>query len=126
MDELELAQTELQRAQQVLKQGAGSPRDVDNYRRTVTQSEGVVGEYQAELTDARYDLERTVVRAPSDGFVTQLTLRPGATALPIGLKPVMTFMHEFDTLTCRITRCDCLLVADTTARLCSPSNCLPA
>jgi multidrug resistance efflux pump len=94
MDELELAQTELQRAQQVLKQGAGSPRDVDNYRRTVAQSEGAVGEYQAELTDARYDLEHSVVRAPSDGFVTQLTLRPGATAPPIGLKPVMTFIHK--------------------------------
>lgn len=94
MDELKLAQTELQRAEKVYKQGAGSPRDVDNYRRKVAQSEGSVGEYQAELDDARYDLEQTLVRAPSDGFVTQLALRPGAMALPIGLKPVMTFIHK--------------------------------
>ena len=49
------------------------------------ESDGVnpeVREVQAQLDKARWDLEQTVVRAPSDGYVPQLTLRPGQMAVP--------------------------------------------
>lgn len=47
----------------------------------------------AELRKAEFDLEQTVVRAPTDGFATQLALRPGVMAVPLPLAPVMTFVH---------------------------------
>lgn len=47
----------------------------------------------AELDTARYELEQTVVRAPTDGMVLQLFLRPGMYAIPMPLRPVMVFMH---------------------------------
>src|SRR5262245_5169597 len=50
-----------------------------------------VREVQAMLDKARWDLEQTVVRAPSDGYVPQLTLRPGQIVVPLPLKPVMVF-----------------------------------
>ena len=53
-----------------------------------------VARLQAELEQARYDLERTVVRAPTSGYVTQLLLRPGMMAVPVPLRPVMVFVHE--------------------------------
>ena len=53
-----------------------------------------VARLQAELEKARYDLERTVVRAPTNGYVTQLLLRPGMMAAALPLRPVMTFVHE--------------------------------
>ena len=34
------------------------------------------------------------MRAPTDGYVTQLALRPGMMAVPLPLKPVMTFVHD--------------------------------
>ena len=34
-----------------------------------------------------------MVRAPTDGYVTQLALRPGVMAVPLPLAPVMTFVH---------------------------------
>ena len=51
-----------------------------------------VREVQAELDNARWRLDQTVVRAPSDGYVPQLTLRPGQIVLPVPLKPVMVFV----------------------------------
>ena len=53
-----------------------------------------VARLQAELEKARYDLERTVVRAPTSGYVSQLLLRPGMMAVNLPLRPVMTFVHD--------------------------------
>ncbi len=53
-----------------------------------------VARIQAELDSARFDLEQTVVRAPTDGVVVQLFLRPGMYAVPMPLRPVMVFMHN--------------------------------
>jgi multidrug resistance efflux pump len=53
-----------------------------------------VARLQAELEKARYDLERTVVRAPTGGYVTQLLLRPGMMAVSMPLRPVMVFVHD--------------------------------
>ena len=53
-----------------------------------------VARIQAELAQARYDLERTVVRAPTGGYVTQLLLRPGMMAVSLPLRPVMVFVHD--------------------------------
>lgn len=47
----------------------------------------------AELRKAEFNLDQTVVRAPTDGFATQLALRPGVMAVPLPLAPVMTFVH---------------------------------
>lgn len=47
---------------------------------------------QGDLDGAIYDLEQTVVRAPADGVVTQMALRRGAMAVPIPLRPVMSFI----------------------------------
>lgn len=53
-----------------------------------------VARLQAELDTARYELDQTVVRAPTDGVVVQLFLRPGMYAVPMPLRPVMVFMHD--------------------------------
>ncbi len=51
---------------------------------------------EAALAQAEFNLNETVVRAPTRGFVTQLALRPGMMAVPLPLKPVMTFVHSED------------------------------
>jgi multidrug resistance efflux pump len=57
-----------------------------------------VARLQAELRDAEYDLEETVVTAPTDGYVTQLFLRPGMIAVPMPLRPVIVFIHSEDNI----------------------------
>lgn len=49
---------------------------------------------QAELVKAQFELEQTTVRAPADGVVTQLALRKGVMAVPIPLRPALTFIPD--------------------------------
>jgi multidrug resistance efflux pump len=44
------------------------------------------------LEKARWDLDQTVVRAPSDGYVPQVLLQPGQMATALGLQPLMVFI----------------------------------
>ena len=52
-----------------------------------------VARMTAELADAQFDLDQTVTRAPSLGFVTQVILRPGMYVVPAPLRPVMAFVN---------------------------------
>lgn len=46
----------------------------------------------AQLREAQFKLDNTVVRAPSDGYVSTVGLCPGTMSTALGLKPVMTFV----------------------------------
>jgi len=63
------------------------------YTSTVGGVNTTVARLQAELADAQYDLDQTVTRAPSDGFVTQVALRPGLYVVPVPLRPAMVFVN---------------------------------
>jgi multidrug resistance efflux pump len=52
-----------------------------------------VARLTADLRDAEYNLDQTTVRAPTDGYVTQLFLRPGMMAAS---SPTMIFIHADD------------------------------
>jgi len=49
---------------------------------------------QSQLADAEWRLEQTVYRAPADGVVVALSLRPGAMAVPLPITPAMTFVED--------------------------------
>ncbi|PNH90952.1 hypothetical protein C1M56_01485 [Vibrio diazotrophicus] len=66
------------------------------YESEINGENTTVARMQAELVQAEFNLEQTVVTAPTDGFVTQLALRPGMMAVPLPLAPVMTFVHTED------------------------------
>jgi multidrug resistance efflux pump len=53
-----------------------------------------VARLQAELDTAKFNLEQSVVRAPTDGTVQQNFLRPGMYAASLPLRPVMIFLHN--------------------------------
>ncbi|HVZ54698.1 MAG TPA: HlyD family secretion protein [Pseudolabrys sp.] len=76
---------------------AGARADEERARLAYSSNiEGVnttVARLRAEVADAAYDLEQTVTRAPADGFVTQLALRPGMYIVPAPLRPVMVFVN---------------------------------
>jgi len=53
----------------------------------------LVAQAKASLATAQWELDQTVVRAPTNGFVSQLLLRPGMMAVPLPLRPVGVFVH---------------------------------
>jgi len=84
---LAVASEDLQRATSLVKKGVGNIRDRD-------LAQGKVDELSAQLANAEYDLQQTVVRAPTDGYITQVALRPGAMAVKLPLRPSMVFVHR--------------------------------
>jgi multidrug resistance efflux pump len=67
---LALAKTRLDQKTQLLKTGAGKEVDVQ-------QTQANFDQLTAQLSGANWNLEQTIVRAPTDGFVSNLVLRPG-------------------------------------------------
>ncbi|VTM41676.1 auxiliary transport protein, MFP family [Klebsiella quasipneumoniae] len=46
----------------------------------------------AQLQKAQFQLDNTVVRAPEDGYVSTVGLRPGTMSTALGMLPLMTFV----------------------------------
>ncbi|ADU71772.1 HlyD family secretion protein [Pantoea sp. At-9b] len=61
---------------------------------TVNGEQSQIVSLRAQLAEAQYNLDQTVVRAPSDGYVTQVLIRPGTYAAALPLRPVMIFIPE--------------------------------
>jgi multidrug resistance efflux pump len=81
------AQKDMARTETLMTNRAGSESSLE-------QSRARFADLQAKLLEAEFKLEQTIVRAPSDGYVTQLALRPGMMALPLATHAAMTFVHE--------------------------------
>ncbi|USD37987.1 HlyD family secretion protein [Ferrimonas sp. SCSIO 43195] len=78
------------------KGGAFTRSELDIREQLYLAAEAKLKARQAELTKAEYDLSETVVRAPTDGYVSQVALRPGMMAVPLPLRPVMVFINRQD------------------------------
>ncbi|VXA91793.1 HlyD family secretion protein [Pseudomonas sp. 8AS] len=83
------ARADLYRASELAKRNLGNRRDVDVFNARVD-------DLQAQLNIAQFDLDNTVVRAPSRGYVTQVVLRPGVYAVKMPLRPAMVFVPQED------------------------------
>ena len=89
--QLRLEELRLSQMTQLERTPAGRAFDVQQHQAGVEQ-------LKAQIEGARWNLEKTVVRAPADGFVTNLALRKGARVSSLPLSPVMAFIDTSDTL----------------------------
>ena len=64
----------------------------------VQQRESEVQQLTAQLDGAKWSLDKTVVRAPADGYVTNLALRKGARVTNLPLSPVMAFIDTSESV----------------------------
>ena len=64
----------------------------------VEQRQSEVDQLKAQLDGAKWNLEKTVVRAPADGYVTNLALRKGARVGNLSMAPAMAFIDTSGTI----------------------------
>ena len=90
--QIQLAEIQVKRSEGLVKRSAGSQQELDTW--TATRDEAIARQagFEAQLVKANWQLEQTVVRAPSEGYVINRQIRPGTrvTTLP-GMAP-MTFV----------------------------------
>ena len=89
--QLKLSDTRLAQMTQLFERDAGRGFDVEQRQSEVDQLKG-------QLQAAQWNLDKTVVRAPADGYVTNLALRKGARVANLPLSPVMAFIDTSNTL----------------------------
>jgi RND family efflux transporter MFP subunit len=89
--EAQLKFAQLRLGQYTQLQRADSGRAFD-----VQQRESEVDQLEAQLDGAKWNLEKTTVRAPADGYVTNLALRKGARVT--AQSPVMAFIDTSATI----------------------------
>ena len=83
--QIALSRANLERARDLMARGVGRQLDVDVYSAEVNS-------FEAQLQDAEWQLENTVVRAPMDGKVVALTLRPGQRVANLPLRSWVAFV----------------------------------
>ena len=83
--QLALATTRLEQSKRLAAAEAGSRYEIEAYEAQVEQ-------LQAGLQSAEFQLKSATVRAPSDGYVTNVALRPGIQAVAFPAFPAMTFV----------------------------------
>ncbi|MBR0906397.1 HlyD family secretion protein [Bradyrhizobium liaoningense] len=89
--QLKLSSTRLVQMTQLFERDSGRGFDVEQRQSEVDQLKG-------QLEAAQWNLDKTTVRAPADGYVTNLALRKGARVANLPLSPVMAFIDTSDTL----------------------------
>lgn len=87
--QLKFAELRLSQFAQLQERGTGRAFDVEERQAEVDQ-------LRAQLDAARWNLEKTTVRAPTDGYVTNLALRKGARIT--AQSPVMAFIDTTDAI----------------------------
>ena len=87
--QIKLSQANLERAQDLMDRGVGRQVDIDIYA-AETDS------FTAQLLNARWELESTVVRAPKKGRVVALSLRPGQRVANLPLRSWVAFVEHGD------------------------------
>jgi RND family efflux transporter MFP subunit len=89
--QLKLSDLRLAQMTQLFERDSGRAFDVQ-------QRQSEVDQLKAQLESAQWNLDKTTVRAPGDGYVTNLALRKGARVASLPLTPVMAFIDTSDTL----------------------------
>lgn len=89
--QLSLSELRFKQMSELASKAAGRQFDVE-------QREAEVKQLTAQLESAKWNLDKTVVRAPADGYVTNLALRKGTRVSSLPLAPVMAFIDTSDTM----------------------------
>ena len=89
-----LAEIEVERAGKLVRASAGAQSELDRWRAELAVAEASIDSLNAQLGNARWELDETVVRAPHNGTVVNLQLRPGEFVTNMPVAAAVTFVSD--------------------------------
>jgi len=120
--EAQLASAKASEAQVREKMAAKTP---DGDQDEVANIKAQIAAAEAQLANARWSLDQTVYRAPANGTVISLALRPGTMATPFPSIPAMNFVEEENWILAIYNQNEVRKIKPGRRRR-SPSRCIPA
>jgi multidrug resistance efflux pump len=107
---IDLAKKRVEQFTQLAATGAGKRADLEQAQSdlgnlqseflaadaTESQAKAQISKSEADLINAKFDLDGTTYLAPANGRVANLALRPGVRAMQFAAFPVMSFIEEDD------------------------------
>ncbi len=91
-----LAEIQVERATGLVARSAGAQQELDTWTARLDEAIAGIASLEAQLDNARWQLDQTEVRAPYDGYVVNLQVRPGVRVTNIPLAAPMSFVsNEF-------------------------------
>ncbi len=88
----QLADIQVERSEGLVKRAAGSQQELDTWIAKRDEAIAAITSFEAQLSNARWQLDETIVRAPSDGFVINRQIRPGTRVVTLPATAPMTFV----------------------------------
>jgi len=92
----QLAEVQVKRAKGLVRASAGAQSELDRWTAELAVAEASIASLTAQLNDAQWRLDETSVRAPADGRVINLQLRPGGFVTNMPIAAAMTFITDED------------------------------
>ncbi len=92
--EWRLAKINVDRAEKLVRTQAAAQVDLDTWNANLDVAAAAIDMSEAQLEDAQWKLGQTVVRAPHEGYVVNVQLRPGNVATTIPAASPMAFVSR--------------------------------
>ena len=89
-----LAQIEVDRNKELVKRSAAAQRDLDSWAAQLNGANASIRSLQAQLANAQWELDQTTVRAPHDGYIVNLQVRPGSAVRTFAATPAMSYISD--------------------------------
>jgi multidrug resistance efflux pump len=89
-----LAEIQVERAEGLVARSAGAQQELDTWNARRDEATALIKSLNAQLNNAMWNLEQTDVKAPYDGYIVNLQVRPGVRVTTIPLAAPMTFVSD--------------------------------
>lgn len=89
-----LADIQVERTTGLVKRSAGAQQELDTWIARRDEAIAATASLNAQLDNARWQLEQTEVRAPHDGYVVNLQVRPGVRVTTLPMTAPMAFVSS--------------------------------
>jgi multidrug resistance efflux pump len=92
--EQRLAEIQVDRATGLVARSAGAQQELDTWSARRDEAVARIASLEAQLDSAEWNLEQTEVRAPYDGYVVNLQVRPGVRVVTFPTAAPMTYISD--------------------------------